>query len=135
MDRATEESLLFSADSIPTSRILQILTYRTGYRHPLGERTYHTRILLTALPAEHTVRMAEGVLGTENLPPDLATLIIHKAEGNPFSTRPAASSLMRRPPHDGQNPRPRQLKATTVVSPQRSHRTRSRPYSGRPHLR
>jgi predicted ATPase len=47
MDRATEESLLFSADSIPTSRILQILTYRTGYRHPFGERTYHTRIPLT----------------------------------------------------------------------------------------
>ena len=42
---------------------------------------------------------------------------------------------MRRPPHDGQKPRPRQLKATTVVSPQRSHCTRSRPCSSRPHLR
>jgi class 3 adenylate cyclase/tetratricopeptide (TPR) repeat protein len=93
MDRATEESLLFSADSIPTSRILQILTYRTGYRHPFGERTYHTRILLTALPAEHTVRVAEGVLGAQHLPPDLATLIIGKAEGNPFYIEEVVKSL------------------------------------------
>src|SRR5919204_99236 len=44
MDQATEEYLLFTADSIPTSRTLRILTDRTGYVHPFGERTYHTRI-------------------------------------------------------------------------------------------
>src|SRR3990172_6430698 len=48
------------------------------------------------------------------------------------STRWAASSLIRRPPQDGQNPRPRQLKATTVVSPHRSQRTRRKPWSRNP---
>jgi len=40
--------------------------------------------------------------------------------------------LIRRPPQDGQNPRPRQLKATTVVSPHRSQRTRRKPWSRNP---
>jgi class 3 adenylate cyclase len=44
MDQATEEYLLFTADSIPTSRVLRLLTYRTGYVHPFGERTYPTRV-------------------------------------------------------------------------------------------
>src|SRR5262245_39722359 len=36
MDKATEETLLFMADSIPNNRIFDIFTYRTGYAHPFG---------------------------------------------------------------------------------------------------
>jgi class 3 adenylate cyclase/tetratricopeptide (TPR) repeat protein len=93
MDKATEESLLFSADSIPTSRILQILTYRPGYTHPFGERSYHHRIALTTLSAEDSVQMAHAVLGTESLPEDLKSLIARKAEGNPFFVEEVVKSL------------------------------------------
>ena len=34
-------------------------------RHPFGERTYHVRIAPTALSAEDTARIAEGVLAIE----------------------------------------------------------------------
>jgi class 3 adenylate cyclase len=71
MDQATEEYLLFTADSIPTSRVLSILTYRTGYSHPFGERTYHTRIALNTLSSEQSVAVARGMLGTERLPEEL----------------------------------------------------------------
>jgi class 3 adenylate cyclase/tetratricopeptide (TPR) repeat protein len=84
MDAATEESLHFVVDSIPTSQILLVLTYRTGYRHEFGERTYHTRIALTTLSAEDTAEMAQSVLSVESLPSDLGALIGRKAEGNPF---------------------------------------------------
>jgi tetratricopeptide (TPR) repeat protein len=93
MDRATEESLLFSADSVPTARILQIFTYRTGYKQPFGERTYHTRIALTTLSAEDSAQMAQAVLATESLPEDLNALIARKAEGNPFFVEEVAKSL------------------------------------------
>ena len=62
MDQATEESLVYSPDSIPNSRILQILTYRTGYHHPFGERTYHTRIALDSFSTEDSAEMAKGLL-------------------------------------------------------------------------
>ena len=93
MDKATEGSLLFMVDSIPNNRILDIFTYRTGYSHPFGERTYHTRIALTALSAEDSLHMAEAVLSTESLPHDLTALIATKAEGNPFFVEEVVKSL------------------------------------------
>ncbi|MFQ5962262.1 MAG: hypothetical protein ACE5MG_12780, partial [Candidatus Methylomirabilales bacterium] len=93
MDEATQEYLLFSADSIPTSRVLRILTYRTGYAHPFGERTYHTRIALDTLSIEDSVQMAHAMLATERLPEELKALIVRKAEGNPFFVEEVIKAL------------------------------------------
>jgi tetratricopeptide (TPR) repeat protein len=93
MDKATEEYLLFVADSIPTSRSLLLFTYRPGYTHPFGERTYHTRIALNTLSQKDSVAMAKAVLAAGSLPEDLITLIFHKAEGNPFYVEEMVKSL------------------------------------------
>jgi tetratricopeptide (TPR) repeat protein len=93
MDQATEDYLLFTADSIPTSRVLRILTHRTGYIHPFGERTYHSRIALNTLSTEHSVKMAQAMLATERLPEELKSLIFRKAEGNPFFVEEVIRSL------------------------------------------
>jgi class 3 adenylate cyclase/tetratricopeptide (TPR) repeat protein len=93
MDQASEGSLLFTADSVPRHRILLILTYRPGYQHPFGDRSYHTRIALTALPAEASVQMAKGALAATRLPEDLPQLILGKAEGNPFFMEEVIKSL------------------------------------------
>jgi class 3 adenylate cyclase/tetratricopeptide (TPR) repeat protein len=94
MDQATEEYLLFTADSIPTSRVMRILTYRTGYVHPFGERTYHTRITLNTLSTAHSVEMAQALLSAETLPEELKLLIVRKAEGNPFFVEEVVKSLL-----------------------------------------
>jgi len=93
MDKATEECLQFVIDSIPTSRVLQILTYRTGWRHPFGEHTYHTRLALGTLSNTDSVGMTHALLTTTELPPDLQALIIRKAEGNPFFIEEVVKSL------------------------------------------
>ena len=93
MDQATEAFLTFTADSIPTSRVLCLFTYRPGYVHPFGERTYHTRLVLPALSRADTVQMAQAMLATEHLPEALQTLIIQKAEGNPFFVEEVVKSL------------------------------------------
>jgi tetratricopeptide (TPR) repeat protein len=94
MDQATEAYLLFMADSIPTSRVLRILTYRPGYMQPFGDRTYHTRIALNTLSTEHSVEMAQALLATESLPEELRALIVRKAEGNPFFVEEVVKSLL-----------------------------------------
>ncbi|MFQ5946588.1 MAG: AAA family ATPase, partial [Anaerolineae bacterium] len=93
MDQATQEYLVFIADSIPASRTLLVLTYRTGYVHPLGERTYHTRITLDTLSTEDSVQMAESMLATDGLPEELKALIVRRAEGNPFFVEEVVKSL------------------------------------------
>ena len=93
MDQATEAFLTFLADSVPASRVLCLFTYRPGYIHPFGDRTYHTRIALPTLSTEDTVQMAHAMLATERLPDELETLIVRKAEGNPFFVEEVVKSL------------------------------------------
>jgi class 3 adenylate cyclase/tetratricopeptide (TPR) repeat protein len=93
MDQATGECLQFVIDSVPTSRVLQILTYRTGWRHPFDEHTYHTRLALGTLSSAESVGMARALLATTELPPDLQALILRKAEGNPFFIEEVVKSL------------------------------------------
>jgi tetratricopeptide (TPR) repeat protein len=93
MDQATEAFLLMIADSIPTSRVLCLFTYRPGYVHPFGERTYHTRIPLSTLSTSDSMQMAQAMLATEQLPEALQRLISDKAEGNPFFVEEVVKSL------------------------------------------
>jgi tetratricopeptide (TPR) repeat protein len=93
MDKATEEYLAFVADSIAASRALLILSYRTGYTQPFGERTYHTRIALDTLSNKNSVQMAQAMLGADQLPAELEILVARKAEGNPFFVEEVVKSL------------------------------------------
>jgi predicted ATPase len=90
---ATEAYLLFIADSIPTIRVLCLLTYRPAYVHPFGEGTYHTRMALNHLSTEHSIEMAQAMLATERLPLALQALIVRKAEGNPLFVEEVVESL------------------------------------------
>ena len=93
MDKASEESLQFTMDSIPTNRLLVLFTYRPGYVHPFGERSYHTRIALTALSEGDSADMAQALLAADSLPNELRRLIVQKAEGNPFFVEEVVKSL------------------------------------------
>lgn len=93
MDRATEEFLVLTADSIPSSRMLWLFTYRPDYVHPFGDRTYHARITLGTLSSENTLQMAKAMLAAKDLPGKLGALIVQKAEGNPFFVEEVVRSL------------------------------------------
>jgi class 3 adenylate cyclase/tetratricopeptide (TPR) repeat protein len=93
MDKATEEYILFAADSVPSSRALCILTYRTAYAHPLGDRSSYTRLGLSTLSTDDSAQMASALLGTDRLPEELKSLIMAKTEGNPFFVEEVVKSL------------------------------------------
>jgi len=82
MDAATEEWAARLAESLAAQRVLLIVTYRPGYRPAFGDHTFHTRLALTALSTDDSVRMARELLGA--VPDDLEALVVGKAEGNPF---------------------------------------------------
>ena len=92
-DKATEEYLALIADSVPINPVLLVLTYRTGYAHPFGERNYQTRIAPGALSTGDSVMMARAMLEAERLPGGLAALVASKAEGNPFFVEELVKSL------------------------------------------
>ena len=92
-DRASEEFLRILSDSIPTTRVLCLITYRPGHQHTLGERTFHTRLALKPLDQETTQQVARSLLDDAQLPAALETLILKKAEGNPFFVEEVLESL------------------------------------------
>jgi class 3 adenylate cyclase/tetratricopeptide (TPR) repeat protein len=104
-DKATEEYLALVADSLPASPVLLLLTYRTGYAHPFGERSYQTRIAPGALSTGDSLAMARAMLAAGRLPDGLQALIARKAEGNPFFVEELVKSLREagsiRPDGDG----------------------------------
>ncbi len=93
MDTASEEVMLAIEDVIPSNRILEILTYRTGYVGRQADRTYHSRITLDVLAPEACVHMARAMLGVERLPEDLEAFLARKGEGNPFFVEELVKSL------------------------------------------
>src|SRR5262244_3781362 len=94
IDKTSEEVLLHLADSIPTARVLLLVTYRPGYQHPFGERTYTTRLGLRTLSDHDSLRLAAGMLAMAEFPPELHDLIVRKAEGNPFFVEEVLTSLL-----------------------------------------
>ncbi len=104
-DKATEDYLALLADSLPASRVLLVLTHRTGYAHPFGDRSYQSRIVPCALSTEDTVAMVYATLAAERFPQGLQALIARKAEGNPFFIEELIKSLREagsiRPGDDG----------------------------------
>ena len=93
IDNASEELLVALADAVAALPVLLVFTYRTGYRHPFGERTYHVRIAPAALSASDTARIAEGVLATPRLPAEIVELLARAGEGNPFYVEEVVRSL------------------------------------------
>ena len=94
MDKASQELLLYLADSCAAARVLFILTHRPGYQNPFGDRTYATRQVLNRLSDQESIRLAEGMLATLDFPAQLRGLITRKAEGNPFFVEEVIKSLL-----------------------------------------
>jgi transcriptional regulator with AAA-type ATPase domain/tetratricopeptide (TPR) repeat protein len=92
-DQATEEFLALLGDTVVGHRILMIVTYRPGYTPPVGDRTFHTRVALPALTTADSVAMALGWLSVDALPDALQTLLVRRAEGNPFFVEEVLRSL------------------------------------------
>src|SRR5688572_1018921 len=93
IDSASEQFLAALVDSVPALRALLVFTYRPGYAHPFGERSYVTRIVPATLGPDDTARMAAAVLAADHLPVELRELVSAKAEGNPFYVEELIKSL------------------------------------------
>jgi class 3 adenylate cyclase/tetratricopeptide (TPR) repeat protein len=93
IDQATEEFLRSFLDSVPTARVLMLLTHRPGYDYPFGQRSYQTTQNLSPLSIEESARMADALLGDQNVPEQLRVLISQKTEGNPFFLEEVVKSI------------------------------------------
>ena len=93
MDQATQDFLAACAGSLPSSRVLVLITCRPGHTPPFGDDTWQTHLHLQPLSTTHSVRIAQAMLSVDLLPDDLAGLLSRKTEGNPFFVEQVVRSL------------------------------------------
>ena len=63
MDSETQALLNSLVESLPTVRLLLLVTYRPEYQHGWGSKTYYTQLRLNPLPAVSAEALLQALLG------------------------------------------------------------------------
>ena len=102
IDRTSEEYFASLVESLAGAPILLLLTYRPGYRPPGMEKSYATQVALQALAASDSRSLVRSLPTTQELPEEVARLVLAKAEGNPFFLEELALTVVQHgEPHAG----------------------------------
>ncbi len=94
IDSETDAFLHSLVESLPTARLVLLVTYRPEYQHGWGSKTYYTRLRLDALSAEGAEELLEALLGGDLSLKPLKRLLIDQTEGNPFFLEESVQALV-----------------------------------------
>ena len=81
-------------ESLPTARLLLLVTYRPEYQHGWGSKTYYAQIRLDPLPPVSTGAFLHALLGDDPGLEALMPLLIAQTAGNPFFLEESVRTLV-----------------------------------------
>src|SRR5881628_401084 len=81
-------------ESLPTARILLLVTYRPEYQHAWGSKTYYTELSIDPLPRESAEELLTALLGRDGSLETLKRVLIERTEGNPFFLEETVQTLV-----------------------------------------
>jgi predicted ATPase len=93
IDSETQAWLDLLVESLPTARLLLLVTYRPEYGHGWGSKTYYQQVRLDVLPLASAEELLEGLLGTGPGLADLRQLLIDRTQGNPVFLEESVRAL------------------------------------------
>jgi tetratricopeptide (TPR) repeat protein len=94
IDSETQALLNTLVESLPTARLLLLVTYRPEYQHGWGSKTYYTQLRLDPLPAASAEAFLQALLGDAPSLAPLRQLLIARTEGNPFFLEESVRTLV-----------------------------------------
>jgi class 3 adenylate cyclase/tetratricopeptide (TPR) repeat protein len=94
IDTETQALLDSLVNSLPTVRLLLLVTYRPEYRHLWGGKTYYQQIRVDPLAAASLEEILDALLGRDPSLDVLKRLLIERAEGNPFFLEESVRTLV-----------------------------------------
>src|SRR5262249_46285266 len=94
LDTETQAWLDSLSESLPTARLLLLVTYRPDYRHGWGHKTYYTQLRLDPLPPLSADEVLQALLGADPSLAPLKQLLIARTEGNPFFLEESVRTLV-----------------------------------------
>jgi class 3 adenylate cyclase/tetratricopeptide (TPR) repeat protein len=94
IDTETQALLDGLVESLPTVRLLLLVTYRPEYQHGWGSKTSYTQLRLDPLPAGSADALLHALLGDDASLTPLTPLLIARTEGNPFFLEESVRTLV-----------------------------------------
>jgi class 3 adenylate cyclase/tetratricopeptide (TPR) repeat protein len=82
IDAETQALLDGLVESLGSTRLLLVVSYRPEYKHTWGGKTYYSQMRLDTLPAESTRELLDALLGDDPALGSLKQLLVKR--GNPF---------------------------------------------------
>ena len=81
-------------ESLPSARILLLVTYRPEYQHAWGSKTYYTELRIDPLPPESADALLTALLGQDGTLEPLKRALIERTAGNPFFLEESVQTLV-----------------------------------------
>jgi len=93
IDSETQALLDILVESVPTARVLLLISYRPEYTHPWGGKTYYQHLQLDVLSAATANALLDALVGEDADLSAFKHLLIERTEGNPFFLEEAVRAL------------------------------------------
>jgi transcriptional regulator with AAA-type ATPase domain/tetratricopeptide (TPR) repeat protein len=94
IDNETQALLDGLIDSLPTARVLLVVSYRPEYQHHWSAKTYYTQLRIDPLTDEGAQVMLHALLGDDPSLLAVRRLLIERTEGNPLFLEESVRTLM-----------------------------------------
>jgi class 3 adenylate cyclase/tetratricopeptide (TPR) repeat protein len=94
IDWETQAFLDTLVESLPTARILLLMSYRPEYQHAWGSKTYYTQLPIDPLPPESAEVLLGTLLGNDASLRPVNRLLIERTDGNPFFLQESVRHLI-----------------------------------------
>jgi tetratricopeptide (TPR) repeat protein len=94
IDTETQALLDRLVESLPTTRLLLLVSYRPEYQHSWGSTTSYTHVRLDPLPPASTEAFVHILLGEDPSLTPLTQLLVTRTAGNPFFLEESVRTLV-----------------------------------------
>jgi class 3 adenylate cyclase/tetratricopeptide (TPR) repeat protein len=94
IDGETQGVLDALVESLPTARLLVLVSYRPEYQHGWGSMTHCTQLRLDALGQESAAELLDALVGDDAALEPLKQLLIARTGGNPFFLEESVRTLV-----------------------------------------
>jgi class 3 adenylate cyclase/tetratricopeptide (TPR) repeat protein len=94
IDSETQAFLDGLVETLPTARLLLLVTYRPEYHHGWGGKTYYLQVRADPLPRDSAEALLDALLGDDPSLRSLKRMLIERTEGNPFFLEESVRTLV-----------------------------------------